>query len=634
MTALHLRRLLLHSSIGVLLLCGHRSPAQNASDLQRLQQSAEKAQEAGNNGQAIADYKRALALQPDWREGLWALGTLDYDADRYADAVASLARLVKLAPDSSPANSLLGLSEFETGDYASAQAHLEKAQSVAGSDDPSIARVRAYHLALLLNRSGEFDRAIALLHATFPRQDPPAQAKTAMGIALLRIPLLPREIDPSQDALLQAAGDAAAIVVQGDPQKSSDALAQLVARYPAAPYLHAAYARALAAAGNQQQAQAAQREEAKLSHANIAGLYRVHAAGPAAQTPSAGSADWSQAMQDYSTGKYAEAVAALKTWVEQKPEDGTAWAVMGLSEFELKDYGNALIHLQRGQQLGLGASRQAASFAIYHLALLLNRSGRFESATTLLASIADFQPMANEVQIALGLSLLRMPVLPADVAAAQRPLVESAGAIAALLLASKYDAAFPQFQKLIAEYPATPYLHYAYGTALESLSQFDEAKAQMRQETRLSPQSALPWIRIASISLRQHLPADALTAAETAVQLAPESADAHYVLGRSWLEQGDEHKAIPELEKAAGMAPDSPETHFALARAYAKADMTEKAGEERATFARLNALAEQQRAAHGDQSYQGPRQAENSSLLSSGMTDATGSGHPPSQQPQ
>jgi predicted Zn-dependent protease len=636
-TAPNLRRILLHSSLGIALLCGSRSPAQDAPNFQTLQQSAEKAQEAGNNEQAIADYKRALVLQPDWREGLWALGTLDYDADHYADAVASLTRLVKLAPDSSPAYSLLGLSEFETGDYANAQAHLEKAQSLAKSDDPSIAQVRAYHLALLLNRSGDFDAATALLHATFPQQDPPAQAKAAMGIALLRIPLLPREIDPSQDALLQAAGDAAAVVVQGDAQRSADALAKLIAQYPSAPYLHAAYAHALAAAGNQQHAHAAQQEEAKLSHASIADLYRLRTPGAASatQAASANDASWSQAMQDYSAGKYTEAVAALKAWVQQKPDDGTAWAVMGLSEFELKDYDNALIHLQRGQQLGLGASRQAASLAIYHLALLLNRTGRFDAATTLLATIADFPPMANEVQVALGLSLLRMPVLPADVEAAQRKLVETAGAIAALLLASKYDDAFPRFQKLIAQYPATPYLHYAYGTALESLSQYDEAKAQMRQETKLSPRSALPWIRIASISLRQHLAADALSAAKTAVQLAPESADAHYVLGRSWLEQGDEQKAIPELEKAAGMAPNSPETHFALARAYAKADMTEKATQERAAFARLNALAEQQRASHGDQSYQGPRQAENSSILGSGSNDSGSSGNTsPQQQPQ
>jgi tetratricopeptide (TPR) repeat protein len=628
-TVPNLRRILLHSCVGIALFCGHRAQAQEPSTFEAIRQSAEKAQEAGNNEQAITDYKRALVLRPDWREGLWALGSLDYDLDHYPDAVDALTRLVQLAPNSSEAYSLLGLSEFETGDYADAQAHLEKAQALGASDDASIAQVRAYHLALLLNRSGAFDRATALLHATFPEQDPPTQARAAMGIALLHIPLLPREIDPSQDALLQAAGNAAAVVAQGDPHRSVDALAELTAQYPQTPFLHEIYARMLTASGQLEQAHAAQQQEAKLPHSDIADIYRIHAGNDASAThaPSASDAIWTQAMQNYSAGRYGETIASLKTWVQQKPGDGTAWAVMGLSEFELKDYDNALIHLQLGQQLGLGASRQAASFAIYHLALLLNRSGHFDAATTLLTTISDYQPMANDIQFAIGLSLLRRPTLPADVDAAQRPLIASAGRIGSLLLASKYDAAFPQFQKLIPQYPATPWLHYAYGTALESLSQYDEAKAQMQEEAKLSPQSALPWIRIASISLRQHLATDALDTAKTAVLLAPDSADAHYVLGRSWLEMGDTQKAIPELESSVSMSPGSPEPHFALARAYAKADMAGKAQQERAAFARLNALAEQQRAAHGDQSYQGPREAANSSILN-------GASAPSPQAPQ
>ncbi len=602
-----------------------QTKAQQPGSFEALQRAAAQAQEAGNNEQAIADYKQALALRPDWPDGLWALGTLDYSLDRYADAIPPLTRLVQLAPRSGAANAMLGLSEFETKDYASAQTHLEKAQSLNNIGDDTITRVSAYHLALLLNRSSDFERAAAVLHATFPQQDPPAQAKAAMGIALLRVPLLPPEIDPSQDALVQAAGSAAAVIAQGDPQKSADALAQLVAEYPDTPYLHEAYASALTAAGKSQQANAALQQETKLAHGNMADLYRIHSVGTASALVNT-DAVWQQAMQNFSAGRYAETIAALKLWVKQKPEDGTAWAVMGLSEFELRDYDNALIHLQRGQQLGVGANRQSASLAIYHLALLLNRSGSFDAATTLLTSIAEFPPIASDAQFALGLSLLHMRTLPTDVEAAKRPLVASAGEIASLLLASKYDTAFPLFQKLIAQYPAVPFLHYAFGTALESLSQYDEAKTQMREEVQLSPQSALPWTRIASISLKQHLAADALSAARTAIQLAPDSADAHYILGRAYLEAGDTQQAVSELDKAVSMAPDSPEPHFALARAYTKANMMDKAAQERASFARLNALAEQQRAANGSQAYQGPREASGSSILGAG--NAGVSAHP------
>ena len=91
--------------------------------------------------------------------------------------------------------------------------------------------------------------------------------------------------------------------------------------------------------------------------------------------------------------------------------------------------------------------------------------------------------------------------------------------------------------------------------------------------------------------------------AERAVQLAPQSAKAHYVLGRAYLELNQDDKAVRELETANKINPGSPEVHFNLAKAYAKAKLPEKAQEERATFARLNAQAEQQRSQAINQSY-------------------------------
>ena len=87
------------------------------------------------------------------------------------------------------------------------------------------------------------------------------------------------------------------------------------------------------------------------------------------------------------------------------------------------------------------------------------------------------------------------------------------------------------------------------------------------------------------------------------MQLAPQSAEAHYVLGRALLGTGEPGQAIKELQTANEMMPNSPEIHFHLARAYSKAKQPEKAGEERETFARLNAVAERQRSMRGSQAY-------------------------------
>jgi len=188
-----------------------------------------------------------------------------------------------------------------------------------------------------------------------------------------------------------------------------------------------------------------------------------------------------------------------------------------------------------------------------------------------------------------------------------------------LLQNSKYDQAYPKFQALVKERPSVPFIHYAYGTALAALSQFDEAEVQLRAELQISPKSELPYVRLASVALKRHRPTDALGSAQRAVQLAPDSAETHYVLGRACLELGQDEKAVHELEWAGKLAPGSPEVHFNLAKAYAKAKLPEKAEQERAIFARLNALAEEQRSRSGNQAYGGSHDAGE---FTSGRVDA------------
>jgi predicted Zn-dependent protease len=207
------------------------------------------------------------------------------------------------------------------------------------------------------------------------------------------------------------------------------------------------------------------------------------------------------------------------------------------------------------------------------------------------------------MQVVLGLALLRMPLLPAQVEPAKSTLVQTAGEISVLLQQSKYDVAFVKFASLLKEFPGTPFLHYAYGTALMALSQYDDAEKQMREEIKISPKSELPYLRLASMELKKRQPGEALPLAQRAVQLAASSAEGHYLLGRASLELGKNEDAIRELEMASQLEPGSPEVHFNLAKAYARARLTDKAEQERATFVRLNALAEQRRSQSGSQAY-------------------------------
>lgn len=576
--------------------------------------AATAARDSGQVDKAVTEYQRALAIRPDWPEGWWSLGVLQYNGDRYSDAIASFTKLTQLAPQFGPGWNFLGLCEFEDRDYANALSHLDKGHALGSGDDPEIARVSAYHLALLRIRTGEFVPATELLTTTFNHGPMSPQVKVALGLALLHVPLLPEEVDPSHDALIQQAGEAAAVQARGEYRQANSIFGSLLKEYPNTPFLREAYISSLKAIGGKQEAQDHQRlaegtaSQSSVTNATVADLYARPAASKSSATPAgSASAEWDQAMSDYSAGKYAAAVTALQAYVERKLQDGTAWAVMGLAEFELKSYDNALLHLQRGQALGFGGSRESVRLANYTLGILLNRHGDFKAASESLAAAAGTAPLAEKAQYALGMALLRMPLLPDQIDSSKQGLIQSTGEIALLLQESKYDDALAKFQSLLQTYPDTPYLHYAYGVALASLSQYDEATAQMKLEAKISSVSELPYLRLASIALRQHRPADALAPAQQAVKLAPSSGEAHYLLGRTYLELGEEAKAVAELETVARLSPNSPEVHFNLAKAYSRNKQPEKAEEERAIFVRLNALAEQQRSLRGNQSYEGPR---------------------------
>ena len=268
-------------------------------------------------------------------------------------------------------------------------------------------------------------------------------------------------------------------------------------------------------------------------------------------------------MVSYSNHHYAEAIAALKKWLEHTPNSGTAWAVMGLSEFELKDYDNALIHLGRGQELGLGGNFESVQLAKYRLGILLNRNGQFEAAEEILNGVAGKGPLAAEVRFALGMSLLRLGILPGQVENAKAPLVAAMGEIAEMLKDSRYDEAFPKFEAVLKQNPSAPFVHYVYGTALATLSRYDEAGEQLQKEILLMPASELPYLQLASIALKRHRAENALAPAQQAVKLAPSSAgNPLYLLGRAYLELGNKAASGGRIETASKNHAKQPANSF------------------------------------------------------------------------
>ena len=314
---------------------------------------------------------------------------------------------------------------------------------------------------------------------------------------------------------------------------------------------------------------------------------------------------WYLATLLYDGDKYADAREAFRRFLALKPDAGPAWALRGLCDFRVGDYADALEHIEKGLQLGIGGA-DILRVARYHEALLLVRAGQFELATHPLTLLARGEAESADLVDAIGLMMLRMPLFPADVPEAKRDLVRRAGRAGYLHLGRKGEEAAKAFSDLVAAFPAEPWVHYAYGVSLLS-SDTARGLAELRRETEIQPEAVYPHLEIAFELLRQADNEGAKAAGERAVALAPGLFAAHNALGRALVELGEIERGTAELEAAARLAPDSPEMHYSLVRAYTRAGRTDDAARERAIFTELE---RKRRAQRGEPGVDGPADKE------------------------
>jgi tetratricopeptide (TPR) repeat protein len=239
---------------------GQGSPAPPATAGNSVESRAEAARTAGRLEEAAALYREALAARPRWAEGLWALGTIAYEQDDFAECRGVFSRLVAVQPKLAAAWALRGLCEFRLGAYAAAREHVERGLSLGMPPSEDLTRVVLYHQALLLVRETKFDLAIAPLRSILQFQGPTAELELACGLVLLRRPLLPQAIPAAAVDLVREAGGAYCASLARHPEAAAPRFEALVAKYPRERYLHYGYGLALAQRGSAEAVEQYRRE--------------------------------------------------------------------------------------------------------------------------------------------------------------------------------------------------------------------------------------------------------------------------------------------------------------------------------------------------------------------------------------
>jgi tetratricopeptide (TPR) repeat protein len=231
-------------SAGILLLIATISTGQTTpQSFEQLSQMAQQAYEANHDEEAARLYADAVKLRPEWAEGWWALGMINYERDRYPECRDALTRMVALDASAAPGWALLGLCEFRTQQYDLSFEHLKKAHMLVPVKEPGgqLMDIANYHLALLLTRQGAFEVAQEIFVRVALRVRDNPQMMLASGLAALRMPILPSEVPADQRDVVAMAGKAFWDLSIAPPEAAEADFKTLLAAYPKFPNVHYFY---------------------------------------------------------------------------------------------------------------------------------------------------------------------------------------------------------------------------------------------------------------------------------------------------------------------------------------------------------------------------------------------------------
>ncbi|MGO9339464.1 MAG: tetratricopeptide repeat protein [Terracidiphilus sp.] len=295
---------------------------------------------------------------------------------------------------------------------------------------------------------------------------------------------------------------------------------------------------------------------------------------------------WSLGSLLYDQDRFSEADAAFEHLLASTRHRGSAFAFLGLCEYETGNYDSALARFRSWASAGWGGTPEFRDVAMYHFALLLTREGRFVEALVLLDPLAKRFGDTAELSETMGLASLRMRSLPENYPPEDRERVWLTGkaALYAAQSPQDFERADEFADRLESRYAAQPEVHFFRATLYGFEDKKTEAEREYREELKISPKHVPSLVALAAIELEKGNLAEAGLLARQATAADSKNAEAHHLLGRVFLGNGDLDASLSELETAKQLAPGNPTVRSHLAMVYTKLGRMEEAKAESAAF--------------------------------------------------
>jgi tetratricopeptide (TPR) repeat protein len=284
--------------------------------------------------------------------------------------------------------------------------------------------------------------------------------------------------------------------------------------------------------------------------------------------------------------QYSESRNLMRQLVVEEPKAGPAWALLGISEFQIRDYPRSRDRLERARALGVGDRKELAQSVFFYASELLTRFEQYDDAMTLLIAMVKSGSPPDPLIEPVGLAALRYPFLPSEIPGDRKEMFRLAGQATLAVEVQRPEDAEKLFTSMVGAYPNEPGVHFLYGVFLLDVRPEDGVK-ELKHELEIAPLNSTAKLRLADEYLKEEHFEEALELAEEVVKLEPDYPSGYLVLGEALVAKGDLTKGIRALETSRKLKPDTVRTHWDLLRAYTSAGRTEEAKGEKEEIERL-----------------------------------------------
>lgn len=298
---------------------------------------------------------------------------------------------------------------------------------------------------------------------------------------------------------------------------------------------------------------------------------------------------WYLGTMQYDKDQYVGCRDAFRQFVAINANIVPAYSLLGLCEFQTKEFPKSVAHLEKAIAMGLPEGEDLTRVTMYHAALLHTKAQNYERALRLCSMVTRFAPNDAGIIAVMGIAQLRRPIFPQEVAAEDREMVMMLGRAFGFQAERRVAEAIAAYEEVTAKYPNVSSIHYAFGTVLLTTSP-ERGAEELIAEVKITPNHIPALVSLAAYYLKRGLAPEGLPYAERAAKAGPKDFAARATYGRLLVETENLAKGITELEAARALAPDSPEVRFSLGSAYSKAGRMAEANREKAEFARLKKM--------------------------------------------